>query len=225
MLNPTKCTYLRVFPGNHQDFEYSIGDTKIKREREQRDLGVLIDENLSFHSHINKVINTCNSQIYMIRRNFKFTNNNIQIKLFKALVLPILTYCISVWWPKEIGLSLKLALFKLNPIVFMQYVADLTNLFKVLRDCYKFFVFFEDKIVFSLSSHLRRSHRVNHELSILPINSNLFNFWLERTIPRWNMLEKETVTSRSVKSFKKRLLSIDFEKIKAMCDNILMRMA
>ena len=44
----------------------------------------------------------------MIRRNFRFTNDDIRIKLFKALALPILTYCMSVRWPKEIGLSLKL---------------------------------------------------------------------------------------------------------------------
>ena len=112
-------------------------------------------------------------------------------------------------------------MFNLNPILFTHYVTDLANVFKVLHD-YKFSNFFQEIITFALTSNLRRSNRLNHSLTILPIR-NMFDFWLERIIPLWNSLDERTVTARSVKSFKKRLLSHDHDKIVSFCNDLLSR--
>ena len=65
----------------------------------EKDLGVLVDENLSFNEHVNAVIKKANQIAGMILHNITNRDKYILVPLFKALVRPILEYANVVWCP------------------------------------------------------------------------------------------------------------------------------
>ena len=65
-----------------------------------RDLGVLLDNNWSFHSHMQHVLSKSSRTLGFIKRlTAKFTSLDTVVYLFKALVLPTLTYSSIIWSP------------------------------------------------------------------------------------------------------------------------------
>jgi hypothetical protein len=69
----------------------NIRDHLVKRE-EKRDLGVVIDEGLRFHSHIQHVVSQENSMLGLLKRTISSQEATIFIKLFRALVRPHLDF-------------------------------------------------------------------------------------------------------------------------------------
>ncbi|XP_026325292.1 uncharacterized protein LOC113234212 [Hyposmocoma kahamanoa] len=67
---------------------------------EIRDLGVLVDSNLRFDSHIKKTVNKGFRMMGFVLRNAKeFKKSSSKIKLFQALVLPGLEFNSVIWTP------------------------------------------------------------------------------------------------------------------------------
>jgi len=64
-----------------------------------KDLGILIDSQLTFKDHIQDKINKAYSMIGLLKRNFISMDCKTFILLYKALVLPHLEYANSVWSP------------------------------------------------------------------------------------------------------------------------------
>ena len=65
----------------------------------EKDLGVIIDDQLNFRSHIQLIVNKANSIAGLIRRTFVYLDETMFKLLFKALVRPHLEYASSVWNP------------------------------------------------------------------------------------------------------------------------------
>ena len=65
---------------------------------EQKDIGVIIDSNLGFDKH-NQKIKKANSIMAVIRRSFTTLNQHNFVPLYKALVRSHLDYAISIWFP------------------------------------------------------------------------------------------------------------------------------
>ena len=87
--NPNAKYYMKV---NNQDAEINVC-------KEEKDLGVIFDPQLSFDTHINKAINKANQMIGLIKRTFTYLNKDILLKLFKSLVRPHLEYGNIIWYP------------------------------------------------------------------------------------------------------------------------------
>ena len=68
----------------------------------QKDLGILFDHQLKFHSHTIDVTAKVNRLLGLIRRSFDHLDSDMLIKLFVTLVRPMLEYCNSVWGPSFI---------------------------------------------------------------------------------------------------------------------------
>ena len=66
---------------------------------EEKDLGVTFDSRLQFSTHIAACTSKANQRIGLLRRNFKFVDEETFMPLYKALVRPILEYGNSVWKP------------------------------------------------------------------------------------------------------------------------------
>ena len=64
-----------------------------------RDLGVIVQNNLKCSKQCAKVVNTANGIIGMIKRSFSYLSKDIAIQLYKSLVRPHLEYCVQVWRP------------------------------------------------------------------------------------------------------------------------------
>ena len=78
------------------DPEIRIGDQKIKRVSHKEFLGVFVDENLSWHKHIDNQCKKIKKNNALLRRAKKYTTENGLITLNNSLVLPYFTYCSTV---------------------------------------------------------------------------------------------------------------------------------
>ena len=63
----------------------------------EKDIGVLVDDQLNYSQHIQQKINKANSIMGLIRRTFTYLNENNFKYLFQALVRPHLEYAAAVW--------------------------------------------------------------------------------------------------------------------------------
>jgi hypothetical protein len=62
-------------------------------------IGVVIDEELSFDKHICEKVNKANSIFAVLRRTFRNLNADIFLPLYKTLVRTQLDYANSIWTP------------------------------------------------------------------------------------------------------------------------------
>jgi len=101
-LNLAKTNYMTLKPKNSRintdtDSYITILNTDIHRVNETSFLGVIIDDKLSFHSHIKKIENKVSSGLYALR-SVKHILPKQHLKLiYHALISSHLTYGITLW--------------------------------------------------------------------------------------------------------------------------------
>lgn len=100
-LNLDKCVCMS-FTRNRNTivYDYSVGNERLKRVSEHKDLGVVFDPALSFSGHILSKISSAQKVSGFIARNTKCFNVDISLSLFDSLVLPILEYGSIIWSPQ-----------------------------------------------------------------------------------------------------------------------------
>ena len=59
---------------------------------EEKDLGVIFDDNLIFNKHIGSKVKIANRNLGLIFKNFTFMNKEIFLQLYKSMVRPHLEY-------------------------------------------------------------------------------------------------------------------------------------
>ena len=101
-----KCKYLTIH-GNKtvSNTEYGLltvaGRQELERVSKIKDLGVMIDEKLSFNEHLNEKVNKAYRMIGIIKQNFKYLEKDAFMNLYnKAMVRSHLEYAVSVWSPR-----------------------------------------------------------------------------------------------------------------------------
>ena len=73
--------------------------TRLKIVEHEKDLGLIVDNELKFEDHITRIVKKANSVMGMIRRNFAFLDRDMFKQLFVAMVRPHLEYGATVWNP------------------------------------------------------------------------------------------------------------------------------
>ena len=84
-----KTNYLYLTPG---------ADDIIHEVETVKDLGVFIDNDLKFTSHINKLLTKVKQKVGWVMRNFKSKNHFILKTLWRSLIQPHLDYCSPLWF-------------------------------------------------------------------------------------------------------------------------------
>lgn len=88
---------------------YHINNLDIEKVYEIKDLGIILDEKLSFKNHIDYVTNKAKSRLAWVKHFAKeFNDPWVLKKLFNTYVLPIIEYGIIVWFPKQLYLISKI---------------------------------------------------------------------------------------------------------------------
>ena len=64
-----------------------------------KDLGLMFDCYLNFHQHISEVASKANRVLACMKRAFTDLNNDGFLKLYKAMVTPIMEYANTIWGP------------------------------------------------------------------------------------------------------------------------------
>src|SRR5688572_9934880 len=79
--------------------QYVLNNNILNATEIERDLGVFLDKSFKFSEHCNKVANSANAVIGMIKRTVTSRRKDIMVRLYKALVRPKLEYCVQAWCP------------------------------------------------------------------------------------------------------------------------------
>ena len=97
-LNVKKSTY-QLFSIKYPlpDITIRINGFALSRSKFFKYLGVTIDENLKWDSHIKQVETTISRNIGLIGRSQRFLNSSCLILLYNALILPFFNYCLQIW--------------------------------------------------------------------------------------------------------------------------------
>ena len=88
--------------------EYTLDGYTLEHVFEEKDLGVVVDSELTFMEHIETKVQKANSILGMIRRSFTFLDIVTMVTLFTAFVRPHLEYAHAVWSPSSLDLIKKI---------------------------------------------------------------------------------------------------------------------
>ena len=99
--HPDKCKTMHIGNNNSEPMSYKLKPdiSGMDITTSEKDVGVIIDNKLSFDLHIAEKVNKANSVAGAIRRSFGYLDKDTFKKLYTALVKPHLEYANAVWNP------------------------------------------------------------------------------------------------------------------------------
>ena len=77
----------------------SVNQVKLEATTCEKDIGVHVDDNLSFKDHVYTKIKKANAVMGIIRRTCDYLDQNLFLLLFKSLVRPLIEPSVEVWAP------------------------------------------------------------------------------------------------------------------------------
>ena len=106
--HPQKCSVLKL-GSKKSGTKYTMKEKGNGEEHEivleehvvEKDLGVYVDNALSFKEHVIRSTAKANKVVGIIRRTFDFLTDDLLVRLYKSLVRPLLEYGHSVWQPQH----------------------------------------------------------------------------------------------------------------------------
>ena len=222
-LNIEKCKIVS-YGRQKQDTNYEIDGTQLERVTNIKDLGVIFDSDLKFHTHVNTIIGKAYAILGLINRNFRYMKTEVFIQLYKAMVRSHLEYAGSVWSPymkgdieklervqmratrmvqgvRHLSYLDRLKFLNLPTLRYRRQRGDMIEVFKIMNGNY------ENFRPFSCLEQDRYNLRGNSKK--LPVgyckgNLRKYNFTC-RVVGLWNSLPESVVTSESLNIFKARL--------------------
>ena len=96
-LNVDKCLVLHIGKANPQ-YVYCIDDSPVEASEQVIDLGITMSKSLIFHEHIKRMMAKCYRKLFIIKKCFCVTNQEILKLLYVSYIRHTLEYG-SVIWP------------------------------------------------------------------------------------------------------------------------------
>ena len=226
--HPDKCHVLTLgkFENIKHTHRYKICEMEMDHVFEEKDLGVIVDSEISFEAHILKKVQLANNIVGLIRRSFSHLDGEMFVKLFTAFVRPHLEYAQAVWSPHlkkliDIIENVQIRATKLvDGLGNLEYHERLKRLnmqtlaYRRLRgdiiEIHKHFHRYDNKALptsFLPRSRPSRTHKFQlHEFRKLDGERGIqSNFLYSRTSRIWNQLPNKTVEVKNINTFKNRL--------------------
>ena len=98
LFNVEKCKVMH-FGRSNEKAAYKIGDSTLQVVNSEKDLGVMVQDDLKVSMQCAEVVNRANRILGMIKRTFESRSKDIILRLYKCLVRPHLDYCAQAWRP------------------------------------------------------------------------------------------------------------------------------
>ena len=96
--HPKKCKTLHLGHNNKRS-DYFLKGERIKEDTEEKDLGVIITEDMKQKRQVAEIAKKANKILGMIRRTITCKNVQNIMNFYKTLVRPILDFCSGIWNP------------------------------------------------------------------------------------------------------------------------------
>ena len=222
--NVDKCKIMHLGNQNPNHI-YTMDGINLTTSKEEKDLGVLVDDQLGFDSHIRSIVKRANRMLGLIRIGFSCLDKEIFMNLYPVMVRPLLEYCVQVWSPykrKYINLieGVQRRATKLVPeLRELQYEERLKKLgLTTLEDrrergdmieTYKIITGKEDidPSKFFTMATVRGDPQLTHNMKIYKkrfrLDKRKYSF-SQRVIAKWNLLDKDVVESQKTSGFKRK---------------------
>ena len=100
--HPGKCVKMSFNNKELENRKYNMDAVVLRNVKQEKDIGVIVDEQLKFKDHMYKKIKKVNNMMGLIRRSFIHMDEEMFLKLYKSLVRPHLEYANVIWYPTKI---------------------------------------------------------------------------------------------------------------------------
>ena len=108
-LDPDKCKVISIKASNillhtlpFANFSYTIGDSVMDYQNSEKYLGVLVNNEFTWHEHQQSIITKASQMLGLTKRTCHFvTNYNRKRTLYLTLVRSLFEHCVTVWRPTE----------------------------------------------------------------------------------------------------------------------------
>ena len=98
--HPKKCKLLTITNKKKPvPTTYTIHDEKLQKVDNAKYLGMTLNQNLKWKTHITLTIKKANQQLMLLRRNLRKCPRKLKANSYQVYVKPILSYASSVWNP------------------------------------------------------------------------------------------------------------------------------
>lgn len=227
--HPNKCNSIAI--GNNEvNHKYMLNnDTHtIEQVTEIKDIGVIIDSELTFKQHIYKKIDTANSILGIIRRSYKYIDINTFLPLYKGLVRSHFDYAATIWDPyiatfiediesvqrratilipeiKHLNYPERLEKLKLPTLAYRRARGEMIEVYKIMNSVY------DNRVTQNLLTKRNKNIHMQlrgHELILEQkriYNRKVKNFFSNRVVKLWNTLPYSIITVVSLNAFKNKL--------------------
>ena len=226
--HPDKCHVLTLgkFGNIKHAHLYVLGDEELEHVFTEKDLGVVIDSELTFAEHISEKVMKANRIAGLIRRSFSYLSPRLFRQLFTTFVRPHLEYAQAVWSPKlrkhvnliervqrratkfidgfkDLGYQERLRRLHLPTLEYRRTVCDMAEVYKHLN--------FYDRLTIPDKFVLRTRPNRKHDLQLLPNFANdgvrgaQSKSFYYRCVSTWNNLPRTVVNSPTINIFKERI--------------------
>ena len=98
-INMDKCNILHLGKKNHHNYPYSIDKIPLHQTSLTKNMGVLMDGQLTFTSHIAKISLEGNRALGLVKQTFAIITPDIFKVIYKSLIRPKLEYANLIWSP------------------------------------------------------------------------------------------------------------------------------
>jgi ribonuclease P/MRP protein subunit RPP40 len=221
--NTSKCKVMHLGKNNCKEV-YKLDGVILDEVREERDLGIIISDNLKVGEQCAKAAKKGNQILGLISRTFVSRDKEVIVKLYKSLVRPHLEYCIQAWRPhlvKDIEIlervqrratrmigdckgqsyEQRLVCLNLSTLEKRRFRADLIEVWRIVHGLEgiseeKFFVRALE------GNPSTRGHSFKFFKNRFNTDLGKYSF-KNRIITEWNLLPKEAVITEGINSFKR----------------------
>ena len=220
--NKKKCKVMH-FGKKNQGYNYYMEDHKIVEVEEEKDLGIILSEDLKWRKQVVASAKKANQMIGLVKHTFTFMDKEMFLVLYKTLIRPLLEYCPQVWSPymeKDINLleniqrratklvpelyelpyEERLKKLKLFPLKDRRIRGDMITTYKMINGMIKVN---REKLVPLHNNVSTRSHNQQLNGAIVKNNTRKY-FFTQRIVHPWNKLSSDTISSDNVNIFKGR---------------------
>ena len=233
--NAKKCKVVHVGSAERPHFDYKMSAVILEESKGEKDLGVLVDDQLGFEDHIEQQVAKANRILGLIRRTYVHMDGSSMKLLFCALVRPHLEYGNVIWQPpvterdksrackiesvlrratrmvpewRHLAYEERLAKLDLPSMWYRQQRADVIEVWKFKNEYYNM-----ENPILHWSKDDRQGPRPGtrnaaHGLKKLTApnnNSVRRQFFSYRAVNRWNSLSDEVRSAPTMNTFKNRL--------------------
>jgi len=221
--NTTKCKVVHIGTKN-PNHQYTMDENPLQSSQGEKDLGVTINQDLSFDTHIANAVKKANQILGMIWRTYDDKSMKNILQLYKSLVRPHLEYATQVWRPykqTQINLIEKVQrratrmIRGLNRVTYEERLrkchllslemrrlrTDLIQTFKIMHQI-------DDLPSDEMFIKSRTTRTRGHSLKIYKQHCRLDvrkHFFSQRIINEWNNLPGAIVNSGTINEFKTKL--------------------